>query len=196
MTYDLKHIAHALGGEISNGQAIVPGPGHSAADRSLAIKLDSNAPEGFLAHSFAGDDPIECRDYVRRKAGLPAWKPHNGHRRAIDDAIERALKAAATAQSNGKPKKVVATYDYTHENGALLYQAVRYEPKDFRQRRPDGNGGWVWELGDVRRVPYRSPELLRFPDATGLHLRRRERRGSRRLARTLRHDCGERQMDG
>ena len=32
---------------------------------------------------------------------------------------------------------------------------VRYEPKDFRQRRPDGQGGWTWQVKGVRQVPYR-----------------------------------------
>jgi 5S rRNA maturation endonuclease (ribonuclease M5) len=63
-------------------------------------------------------------------------------------------------QSNGKPQ-IVATYDYTDENGKLLSQAVRFEPKDFRQRRPDGNGGWEWKTADVRRVLYRLPEIIR-----------------------------------
>ncbi len=44
-------------------------------------------------------------------------------------------------------------------------RCCRLEPKDFRQRRPDGNGGWSWKL-DVRRVVYRWPELLKYPDAT------------------------------
>ncbi len=37
---------------------------------------------------------------------------------------------------------------------------MRSAPKDFRQRRPDGSGGWISNLGDVRRVLYRLPELL------------------------------------
>ena len=28
--------------------------------------------------------------------------------------------------------KIIKTYDYRDENNTLLYQAVRYEPKDFR----------------------------------------------------------------
>ena len=48
---------------------------------------------------------------------------------------------------------------------ALAYQVCRLEPKDFRQRRPDGNGNWIWKLDD-RRVLYRLPELLKYPDAT------------------------------
>jgi putative DNA primase/helicase len=62
-------------------------------------------------------------------------------------------------------KRVVAEYDYRDRDGVLLYQVVRYEPKHFRQRRPDGKGGWHYQLED-RRVPYRWPDLLKFPDGT------------------------------
>ena len=57
--------------------------------------------------------------------------------------------------------KIAKTYDYLDESGKLLYQVVRYEPKDFRQRRPDGKDDWIWGLEGVRRVLYRLPELLR-----------------------------------
>lgn len=57
-------------------------------------------------------------------------------------------------------KREIAWYDYTDEEGSILYQVVRYEPKSFRQRRPDGEGGWLNSLGDVRRVPYKLPEVL------------------------------------
>ena len=53
----------------------------------------------------------------------------------------------------------VAAYDYTDENGKLLFQTVRFEPKDFRQRRPDGNGGWIYNLKDVRRVIFNLPDV-------------------------------------
>lgn len=60
---------------------------------------------------------------------------------------------------NGAGRHVVATYDYRDEKGRLLYQVVRFDPKDFRQRRPSGDD-WDWTLGDVRRVLYRLPELV------------------------------------
>jgi hypothetical protein len=84
-----------------------------------------------------------------------------------DDEIGRLVMAAAMGQShNSTPKgKIVATYGYTDADGQLLYQVARLEPKDFRQRRPDGKGGWIWKLDD-RRVLYRLPELSKFPDAT------------------------------
>jgi putative DNA primase/helicase len=55
---------------------------------------------------------------------------------------------------------VVATYSYTDEAGALLFQVLRFAPKDFRVRRPYGNGGWLWNLHDTRRVLYRLPAIL------------------------------------
>jgi hypothetical protein len=58
---------------------------------------------------------------------------------------------------------IVKTYDYTDERGRLLFQVVRFSPKDFRQRRPDGQGGWTWKLGDVRRVLYCLPAIIAAP---------------------------------
>jgi putative DNA primase/helicase len=55
-------------------------------------------------------------------------------------------------------KKIVAIYDYELLDGTLAYQVVRYKPKTFRQRRPDGKGGWIWNLDDVEPMLYR----LRF----------------------------------
>ena len=65
----------------------------------------------------------------------------------------------ATGYQSPRPS-IIATYDYADQNGALLFQVCRFEPKDFRQRRPDGNGGWVWSVKGVRQVPYRLPQLI------------------------------------
>jgi AAA domain len=165
---DLQTMARLLGGVVKAGQIHAPGPNHSKDDRSLTIKVDANAPDGFVVHSFSTDDPIACRDYVREKIGLPAFKPNGGnHQQLSEDFITNAVMAAAAGQSysNKSKGRIVATYDYTGADGKLLYQVLRYEPKDFRQRRPDGNAGWTWKLDD-RRVLYRLPELLKYPDAT------------------------------
>src|SRR5262245_37567432 len=55
--------------------------------------------------------------------------------------------------------KIIATYDYEDESGKLLFQVVRHEPKDFRQRVPNGTG-WSYSLNGTRRVLYRLPDLL------------------------------------
>jgi len=161
--FDLQRLAAALGGEVSGDQVLAPGPSHSKADRSLAVKIDGTAPDGFLVHSFAKDDALVCKNYVREKCGLPPFKG-NGNRRSSSDIANR-LHAAVLSQQQEKPKgTLIATYDYRGADGSLLYQVLRYEPKTFRQRRPDKNG-FIWKLED-RRVLYRLPELLQYPDAT------------------------------
>lgn len=86
-------------------------------------------------------------------AGCPAEK--------ITRAVNMTLAdLAPTGNGRQQPRRrEVATYDYRDERGDLLYQVVRFEPKDFRCRRPDGRDGWTWNLDGVRVVPYRLPEL-------------------------------------
>jgi len=59
------------------------------------------------------------------------------------------------------PTPIVKTYGYCDENGTLLFQVVRFEPKGFRQRRPDGRRWLIWNLKDTRRVPYLLPHLVK-----------------------------------
>jgi hypothetical protein len=64
-------------------------------------------------------------------------------------------------------EKFEAVYDYTDENGKILYQVCRKrtaEGKTFIQRRPDGSGGYIYNLDGVRHVPYRLTELTINPD--------------------------------
>jgi len=84
---------------------------------------------------------------------------------AVSDIVASLGFTMADLNLNGyesKPgSKIVAQYDYTDEAGELLYQVVRYDPKDFRQRKPDGAGGWVWNLKGIKPVLYRLPEVLK-----------------------------------
>jgi 5S rRNA maturation endonuclease (ribonuclease M5) len=50
----------------------------------------------------------------------------------------------------------VAVYRYVDEHDEPLFEVVRFHPKDFRQRRPDG----IWGIRGVRRVLYRLPHVL------------------------------------
>jgi putative DNA primase/helicase len=79
---DPRSVARALGGEVVARDSILcPGPGHSRRDRSLSIRINPAAPEGFLVHSFAGDDPLACREYARDALGLSASSEER-HRQA------------------------------------------------------------------------------------------------------------------
>ena len=76
-----RNVALALGGTVTGKTSVlVPGPGHSRSDRSLSIKIDPIAGDGFVVHSFAGDSPIECRDYVRAALHLGSPRGVGNHR--------------------------------------------------------------------------------------------------------------------
>ena len=67
---------------------------------------------------------------------------------------------AVCGRTERRPKgPIVASYDYVDEDGKLLFQCLRYEPKAFSQRRPNGRGGWISNLQGVRRVLFRLPEI-------------------------------------
>jgi len=52
--------------------------------------------------------------------------------------------------------KIVARYRYEDKDGEHAFDVVRFDPKDFRPQRPDGE----WTLEGVTRVPYRLPQML------------------------------------
>ena len=119
-------------------------PGHGDARPSLSI--DTGDDGRVLLRCFAGCDWQGIIGALGLKAG--ALFADNGQHR-----------------QNGRPR-IVAAYDYVDEHGELLSQVVRYQPKDFRQRRPNDAGGWVWSLKGVRRVLYRLPAIVNAPAGT------------------------------
>ncbi len=98
--------------------------------------------------------------------GEPPPKPNGRDRTA-------ALKSAAKSTA-----KVVATFEYNDESGAIVYVIERVEylksdgsfvltkdgkrKKTFRQRRPDPErpSEWLWNVNDVAKIPYRLPEVI------------------------------------
>jgi CHC2 zinc finger len=68
----------------------------------------------------------------------------------FNDAVEKLTgKPKPPPEHKGKLGKIVAEYSYTNEKGAVSFYMVRYQPKDFRPRRPNGKGGWIWNLKGV-----------------------------------------------
>jgi hypothetical protein len=156
----INRIAQIMGGDVAGAEALVPGPGHSPEDRSLAIKLDEAARDGFLVHSFAGDDQFVRRDHVRKKLGLPE------------------LKKKASG-SSGKSKKgtdgakqwlcVIARYVYRKVDGTPYLQVCRTAPKGFYQNRWNGQM-WVAGKPEGPKIPYRLPELQATSLTTKIHI--------------------------
>ena len=96
-------------------------------------------------------------------ASDPVWSAGSvkaeHHKESVSgESVAESSPASAPAVQG----KVVATYPYVDERGELLYEVVRYEPKDFKQRRPDPSerGGWSWKTTGMRRVLYRLPAVL------------------------------------
>lgn len=149
---DPAHAARLLGGDKNGANGVVcPGPNHSQNDRSLSVTFSTDAPEGFVVHSFADDDPIQCRDYVRQKLGLPDWKP------------------AQPAKSDPAPKPVVVChYEYQDRDGEPYLRVTRLSDKSFRQSHWEIDG-WVKNKPSGPVIPYRLPEILARPSDT-LHL--------------------------
>lgn len=91
-------------------------------------------------------------------------KLHNLDTRRNFSKILKGIAADFGIPLEERKSKVIKTYDYVDSLGKLLYQVCRMEPKDFRQRRPDGNTGWHWNLKGIQPVLYRLPEIIRHDE--------------------------------
>jgi hypothetical protein len=84
----------------------------------------------------------------------------------ICEAMGVTQAALFPPQKRTKEKlELVKSYDYTNEQGELLFQKLRYVDgsgkKTFRQRKPDGRGGWEYSLGDTPKVLYNLPLVVK-----------------------------------
>lgn len=114
-------------------------PAHEDTRPSLSV---SQGPEGVLIHCHAGCTPDSvCSAAGLKLADLFTEKPHR----------------------NGKITEIVEIYDYRSIDGKLVFQVVRYWPKDFKQRRPDPQkpGKWIWNTEGVEKILFRLPEITR-----------------------------------
>lgn len=135
-------IAKALGrSSRTAGGFTAQCPAHNDRNPSLSI---SESDEGkILVHCHAGcsNDAVVA---TLKSRGL--WP----------EPERREPKTAPKAK-----KKVVAEYDYCDPfTGEVVMQVVRYEPKDFRQRRPNGQGGWDWSVPASHRILFNLPAVV------------------------------------
>ena len=145
-------------------------PAHDDKRRSLSVGIGDD--ERLVVHCHAG-----CKaTSVMLALGLPLSTLFAG-----GDDDRRSSNSKHGNKSKSKPGggkssdtlgKIVATYDYRAADGALLFQVVRYDPKNFRQRKPkpgitdprqNVGGDWAWSVKDEEKVPYRLPEIIAAP---------------------------------
>lgn len=125
----------AAGCDPRGGQRITAKcPAHDDSNPSLSVARGTEQPVVLTCH--AGCDPDDV---------LAALRLNWSDLAENDDYEPRP-----------EPKRIVAVYPYTDEAGKHLFDVVRFEPKDFRQRHADGR----WGLNGARRVPYRLPALI------------------------------------
>lgn len=153
---DLKSIARALGGEVRGGQVSAPGPGHSAKDRSMTVRPEPTAPDGFIVFSHSGDDPIACKDYVRQRLGLGEWEPE---RRQSRPSI---INSDPVHPEMGTPNII---YRYHDATGNLVGAVCRWEVDGEKSILPatPGANGWRWKAMPQPRPLYRLPDILGDP---------------------------------
>lgn len=132
-------------------------PAHDDTAASLSI---TDGDRGVLMHCHAGCATPAICEVLGIDARELFYQP-----RARAARPNRSRAAAARTRDASVPRrKLVRAYDYRDTDGRLLYQACRFEPKTFRQRRPDPacperSDRWLWNLDDTPRVLYRLPEL-------------------------------------
>jgi putative DNA primase/helicase len=118
ISLDLYALARAFGGDVHQDAVLVPGPDRGPDDRSLAVRLDPGGPDGFLVLSFAGDDPIRCKEHVRAKLGLPAPQPRPAE-----------MPRPAAPHANG------AYFKATHDRALVVQRAADVEMRSLE---------WLW----------------------------------------------------
>src|SRR5262249_24538403 len=144
-------------------------PVHAENTASLDIRLN-RAGTKVLLYDHGGHCSVKS---ILDAVGLTAadlrlnGEPPRRERNNAQRTNKKPEREKAAAKSAKIPQNVVAVYNYPDEAGELLFQVLRYKepgkPKDFLQRRPDGKGGWIWNLDGVRRVPYRLADFLPKP---------------------------------
>lgn len=117
-------------------------PAHDDKNPSLSITAGE---KGILLHCHAGCDFNEICRLIDIDARDLFYEPINSNTKS---------------KPSSPGKTITDEYDYYDEQSKIVYQVVRFRPKEFRQRRPNGKGGWIWSIQGVRRVPYRLSEII------------------------------------
>ena len=140
----------------SGSQYTAKCPAHDDRHASLSIgagddgRILMKCHAGCSAQSVLAAMGLTERDLFPANCGAKAAKGAKAYHNA--DAHDGAKVAKGAKAADAPP--VVATYNYYGANGELLAQKLRREDKSFFWRRPDGNGGWVYNRQGVTPTLY------------------------------------------
>jgi KaiC/GvpD/RAD55 family RecA-like ATPase len=120
-------------------------PVHGGSRPSFAIDTETG-----LAHCFSSCS--KGWDMLGLEMELQASKFPAAKR-----SVFRIIGRPAPTQDE---ENIEATFDYQRRDGTVAYQVVRLCGKQFKQRRPNGIGGWIWDLKGVSPLLFHLPQLL------------------------------------
>lgn len=120
---------------------------------SLKVNTETGAWQDFATGDYG-------KDLIGLNGARLGVRQIEAAKRLAEELGQPVDEAPEKPEGSSGCRREVAAYSYTDAAGHLLYQVVRFKPKDFRQRRPDGTGGWVWSMKGVERVLYRLPQVL------------------------------------
>lgn len=135
-------------------------PIHSGKRDSFSVNMETGL---WRCHSTC-DEGGDAYRLEERLMGIP----HKEARSSVDQiaGIQTSHKAPEQRTGVAAFGRLTSTYDYFDQNGVLSYQVLRYEPKNFRQRKPDPDGrdGWSWKVAGLDRLLYKLPGVIAGPD--------------------------------
>ncbi len=170
----LREIARVLGGDVVGAQVVAPGPGHSARDRSMGVRLAPTAPDGFTVVSFAGDDWQACKDHVRQRLGLRAFDKGNS---APPPRPAAAPAREVAGQDDTGKRRVEAALRIWHEARDPRGTVVEAYLASRGLELPNDMAGWVIRFheacpfGEGQRLPATVALLrdVRTDEPRGIH---------------------------
>ena len=131
------------------------------------VKAERKCSKAEAIEWLEGENYIAKRDSERRDGPQRQERP-----RASNEPADQESPPADAPQAQ---MKAVKGYRYTDADGNPLYEVIRYQfmlpdgsfergkdgnlKKTFRQRRPDGRGGYIWNLEGIGHTIYRRPEV-------------------------------------
>ena len=144
-----------------NVMALCPVHEADGREHTPSLSVSTGASGMVLLNCFGRCTFEKIRDALER-LGLPHGIL-SGNASALPRPAPMA-RATVPAPEISRPRRTIAKiFPYRDENGTLVHETLRYVPKGFGQRRPDGQGGRIYDLNGIRTVIYRLPELIASP---------------------------------